>query len=154
MFRGYSQHLEIKASFPTGWQSLHSTTVLPAGKRSSSVHLPSHVLLPSPRCQQQPLASQGRKPVQQPALEKQPSSPQNTLVFNEIRCLKARLHFSAAFQTLISTNSLSFYPFFFSLYTLEMVKLPLFHRALLLRKGRGNNTKEGSRPYPHGQSQP
>lgn len=113
LFRGYSQHLEIKASFPTGWQSLHSTTVLPAGKRRSSVHLPSHVLLPSPWCQQQPLARQGRKPVQQPALEKQPSSPQNTLVFNEIRCLKARLHFSAAFQTLISTNSLSFLFFFF-----------------------------------------
>lgn len=74
-----------------------STTVLPAGRKEklcppSQPRAPFLSLVPAIAVTQ-PLASRGRKPVQQPALENQSSSPQNTLVFNEIRCLKARLHF-------------------------------------------------------------
>lgn len=78
----------------------------------------------------QPLASLGRKPVQQPVLENQSSSPQKTLVFNEIRCPKARLCFSAAFQlksaqTGVETTCFSFFPAHF-----RDGETPLFHRAL------------------------
>lgn len=154
LFRGYSQQLETKASFPTGWQSLqhHSPACWKKGEALStfpatcSFPLPgasnsSHTALGEPRQKTSPATCFGK-----PVL----ISPEHIgFQWDQVPEGKA-----AFFCSISDFNQHELFELFFFLCTLEMVKLTFFHRPLLLRQGRGDNTKEGTRLYPCGQSQP
>lgn len=145
LFRGYSQHLETKTRFPArDWDLCFchqqagnpcSTTVPPAGKRRSSVHLPSHVLLSSLPCQQQHSHSLWRAEAGNQSSnllwKTSPHLPRTHWFSMRSGAWRQGCIFLQHFRLKSARTLWAFFQ-----HTLGMAKPPLFHRALLKARKR------------------